>query len=127
MALRVSEMTPEHVGHVHAHGLSTLKGDEEEARAINSVLGDRSHPVPVAAAKSYFGNLGAGGGVVELICSILSLRHERLFPVLNFETPDPNCPLNVVRDADADPGDSALNISFSPQGQASCVLVRKAS
>ena len=50
------------------------------------------------AAKSYFGNLGAGSGMVELIASLLAMQHGRLFPQLNYETPDPECPVAVVAD-----------------------------
>ena len=56
--LKAANVKPEDVGHIHAHGLSTRSGDIEEARAINNVFGSRSKPVPVTAAKSYFGNLG---------------------------------------------------------------------
>ena len=37
----------------------------------------RADEVPVTAPKSYFGNLGAGGGVVELAASVLALREGR--------------------------------------------------
>lgn len=127
MALRGSDMVPGQIGHIHAHGLSTQKSDEEEALAIHEVFGDRTADVPVVAAKSYFGNLGAGGGVAELICSVLALRHGTLFPVLNYQTPDPKCPLRLAVDDRTSPGDSVLNISFTMQGQASCVIARSAS
>ena len=58
----------------------------------------RADKVPVTALKSYFGNLGAGSGVVELIASVLALREGRLPRVLNYETPDPACALAVVTD-----------------------------
>ena len=58
------------------------------------------------AAKSYFGNLGAASGLVELIASLSAFEHGRLFPVLNYETPDPACQLNVVTAADVPPGDT---------------------
>jgi 3-oxoacyl-[acyl-carrier-protein] synthase II len=124
-ALRNSGLSPDDIGHVHAHGLSTGKCDAEEAQAINAVFGRRVNPVPVTAAKSYFGNLGAGGGLVELICSLLALQHDRLFPVLNYETPDPACPIAVVQSDDAKPGDSFINVSVTPQGQASAVIIRR--
>ena len=116
--------TPERIGHVHAHGLSTRTGDAEEAWAIDQVFGGRSEPVPVVAAKSHFGNLGAGSGMVELIASTLALAHGRLFPVLNYETPDPDCPVAAVRDGDTGPGASFVNLSVTPQGQASAVIVQ---
>ena len=83
-------------------------------------------PVPVVAAKSYFGNLGAASGLVELIGSLLALKHGRLFRTLNYETPDPECPVNVVATAMAcPPGDVFINVNISPQGQASAVVVRR--
>ena len=35
------------------------------------MFGQRRTPLPVVAAKSYFGNLGAASGLVELIASLL--------------------------------------------------------
>ncbi len=122
-ALRAAELSPDQVGHVHAHGLSTRHSDVEEAQAIAGVFGSR--PVPVVAAKSYFGNLGAAGGMVELLTSLLALEHGHLFPTLNYEEPDPECPLAVVVDANVPSGDSVLSVNVTPQGQASAVVVRR--
>ena len=113
------------VGHLHAHGLSTRTCDVEEAQAIREVFAARSAPLPVAAAKSYFGNLGAGSGMVELIASLLALQHDRLFPVLNYATPDPECPVAAVRNGDVPPGPSFINLNVTPQGQAAAVMVRR--
>jgi len=124
-SLRKADMKPGDVGHIHAHGLSTRKCDAEEAMAISSVFGDRAEPVPVTAAKSYMGNLGAGTGVVELIASVMALNKDRLFPILNYETPDPDCPITAARSIETPPGDSFLNVNVTPQGQASAVLVRR--
>ncbi|HVX10523.1 MAG TPA: beta-ketoacyl-[acyl-carrier-protein] synthase family protein [Pirellulales bacterium] len=126
-ALREARLSPDQVGHIHAHGLGTRQSDAEEARAICEVFGDQADRVPVTAAKSFFGNLGAGSGLVELIASLLALGNRHLFPVLNYETPDPDCRLNVVRGGAGSPGDSFLNLSVTPQAQASCVLVRSVS
>ncbi|MDX1965333.1 MAG: beta-ketoacyl-[acyl-carrier-protein] synthase family protein [Pirellulales bacterium] len=113
------------LGHIHAHGLGTRECDKAEARAILTGCGaEVGGRIPVVAAKSNFGNLGAGSGVVELIASLLALREGRLFPVLNYETPDPDCPLRVVRDSDTPAGSSVLNLNVTPQGQAAGILVR---
>ena len=123
-ALRDAGATPWAVGHIQAHGLSTRTCDEAEARAIGDVFGGVERPVPVTAAKSYFGNLGAGGGIVELIAGILSLYHDQLFATLNYRTPDAQCPVNVVRET-TKPGDSFLKLSVTPQGQAGALLVKR--
>ncbi|MGD0900098.1 MAG: beta-ketoacyl-[acyl-carrier-protein] synthase family protein [Thermoguttaceae bacterium] len=113
------------IGHLHAHGLSTRSGDRDEARAVHEVFAGRSRPLPVVAAKSFFGNLGAGGGMVELIASLLAMHHRRLFRVLNYESADPECPVAAVTDDSTPPGDLFINLSITPQGQASGVLVRR--
>jgi 3-oxoacyl-[acyl-carrier-protein] synthase II len=126
-ALRDAGRTPADVDHVNAHGLSTTKRDIDESRAIREVFGPLTDQVPVTAPKSYFGNLGAGSGVVELIASVLALRTGRLPRVLNYKTADPACPLNIVRSDDVPPGRSFLNLSVTPQGQAAVLYVAAVS
>ena len=123
--LRSADADIDEVGHLQAHGLSTRSGDAEEAGAIERVFAARGKPLPVTAAKSYFGNLGAGGGSVELIAGLLALRHNRLFPILNYEKSDPDCPIAAVRDGDVSPGDSFIHHSVTPQGQAAAVMLRQ--
>lgn len=122
LALQSAGMRPDEIGHVHAHGLSTIHGDSEEAQAIRDRLGN----VPVVAVKSQMGNLGAGSGMVEMIASILALENNQLFPIANYETPDPSCPINAVTQFGQPAGNSFINLNCSPQGQASAVIIRKA-
>jgi 3-oxoacyl-[acyl-carrier-protein] synthase II len=122
-ALRDANKEPEDVGHINAHGLSTTARDADEARAIVKVFGERAANVPVTAMKSYFGNLGAGSAVIELIGSVLAMREGKLPPVLNFNTPDPECRVAIAA-GDATPaGPSFLNLSVTPQGQAAVLYV----
>jgi 3-oxoacyl-[acyl-carrier-protein] synthase II len=123
--LRDAHITESDVGHINAHGLGTRSGDAEEAAAIRDVFGQHAQGLPVTAPKSYFGNLGAGSGIVELAASALALANDRLFPILNYETPDPDCPIKAVTNGEAKPGSSFLKLSVTPQGQASCLLVRR--
>jgi 3-oxoacyl-[acyl-carrier-protein] synthase II len=114
------------LGHVSAHAMGTTDGDIEEAAALGDALGDYASSVPVVAAKSFFGNLGAGGGVVETIASLLALGEGRLFPSLNYATPDAACRLNVSRgDPPPAAGASFLKLSVTPQGQAAALVVRR--
>jgi 3-oxoacyl-[acyl-carrier-protein] synthase II len=114
---------PEQVGHIHSHGLATIECDRCEAAAITDVFGLRK--TPVTAAKSYMGNLGAGSGLVETITSLWALANNRLFPILNYRTPDPECPILAADPDRHGPGDSFINVNITPQGQASAILVRK--
>ncbi len=122
-ALHDAGRTPTDVGHINAHGLSTTERDADEARAIREVFRARADEVPVTALKSYFGNLGAGSAVVELIASILALRERRLPRVLNYQVPDPACRLEIATDEGVSAGRNFLNLSVTPQGQAAVLCL----
>src|SRR5262249_9447868 len=95
-ALERAGVGPGGIDHVNAHGLSTAVGDAWEARGLQEVFGDGTPPVPVFAPKSYFGNLGAGGGPSELAASLLAAAHGVVPATLNYEEPDPACPVSVL-------------------------------
>ncbi len=122
-ALDMAGAAASKIGHVHAHGLSTVTGDREEAAAMGDALGTAAGSVPLVAAKSHFGNLGAGSGVVECIASVLALRHGTLFPLLNHESADPECPIRPARGGDP-AGESFISSAVTPQGQAGSVVIR---
>lgn len=112
---------PEEVGHLNAHGVSTVEMDRVEAQAIVAELG----AVPVTAPKSSFGHLGAGGGVVELAASILGLERGLVPPTLNYETPDPECPVNVVSTSPlAGRPATAVKVNLCSTGQAVALAIR---
>jgi 3-oxoacyl-[acyl-carrier-protein] synthase II len=108
--------------HIHACAKSETEGDSSEALGISDSLAGRR--VPVAAAKSYFGNLGAGCAAVEIVTSCLAMEHQKLFPVLNCETLDPKCPISVAQ-SDSSAGNAFVSLAYSSQGQASGILVRR--
>jgi 3-oxoacyl-[acyl-carrier-protein] synthase II len=121
-ALEIAGKTPEQVGHVNAHATGTTNGDPVEAQAIRQCLGD----VPVTAPKSYFGNLGAGGGAVEMAASLLALMHGQVPTTLNYQNPDPACPVAVVRDTPlAVSQPSALVLNQSGTGQAAAIMLEE--
>lgn len=105
--------------HIHAHGLSSVQSDAAEAEAIRGMFA--SVP-PVVAAKSYFGNLGAGSAAVELISSCLALQHGKLFSTLNYQQGDAGNELPIAQSGTPS-GDGFLHVSITPQGQASSVLI----
>ncbi|MFL2870300.1 MAG: beta-ketoacyl-[acyl-carrier-protein] synthase family protein [Pirellulaceae bacterium] len=122
-ALAMGGISAADLGHIHAHGIGMPVMDTAEAHAIRNVIGDAD--IPVVAAKSYFGNLGAGSGTVETICSLLSMQSGTLFPTLNAGNTHENCPINVVSTADVPAGECFINVNVTPQGQASSLLVKK--
>jgi 3-oxoacyl-[acyl-carrier-protein] synthase II len=125
-ALADAGIGPDEVDHVNAHGLGTRDSDVREARALREVFGGCKEPVPVFAAKSYFGNLGAGGGTTELAASVLALHHGAVPATLNYEEPDPECPVAVVAGTPrAVRREYVVKVSFTQPGQCAAVVVRK--
>lgn len=120
-SLRRAALQPAEIGHVHAHGASTTAGDAAEALGIADVFGTAT---PVTCLKGACGNLGAAGGIVELIASLLAIRHGQLFPILNCEDPDPSCPISVATRYGIAPGSIVISVNYTPQGQASAVVAR---
>ena len=97
-----------------------MEMDRVEATAIVAELGD----IPVTAPKSAFGHLGAGGGAVELAASILGLEAGLIPATLNYDSPDPDCPVNVVhREPLAGRAGTVLAVNLCSTGQAAAVVV----
>jgi 3-oxoacyl-[acyl-carrier-protein] synthase II len=122
-ALAEAGIGPEDLDHVNAHGLGSREADVTEARGLYAALGDR---VPVFAPKSYMGNLGAGGSVTELAASVLALRHGLVPATLNYEEPDPDCPVIVPTGSPrATSKPFVVKTAFTEMGQCAAVVIRK--
>ncbi len=120
----LGDSDPKSLGHIHAHGLSTPESDQQEAEAIADVFGDPSGQPPVTTAKGNFGNLGAGGGMVETVASLKALGGE-LFPIRNLDNLDDHCPINACVESGIAAGNEFINVNVTPQGQASAVRIRR--
>ena len=124
-ALRRSNLEPDQIGHINAHGKSTQRDDLVEARGYYWGLGDATRRIPVTALKSYFGHFDGGSGAVELAGSLLSLRNETLPATLNYRIPDPRCRLNVVHDGPQPLRNlTALTVNRTAIGQSAAAIIR---
>jgi 3-oxoacyl-[acyl-carrier-protein] synthase II len=120
-ALASAGISSDALGHVHAQGLSTTEGDKEEYGGLRESLGETIDQLPLVSAKSNFGHLGAGSGLVECIASLLALQKNELFLHKNYETQDAECPIRAAIRGDT-AGDSFLSFAATPQGQAGSLV-----
>ena len=116
--LRSGNVTANDIDHVNAHGTSEVEHDAIESGAIHETLRD----VCVTAPKSYFGNVGAAAGAIELAAS---LECDGIPATLNYTTPDKTCQVNVSKAQAPSKSPWFLNLNQSGTGHAAAMLLRK--
>ena len=95
-AIRDAGLTPDDIDYVNAHGTSTPENDKMEYVGCVSVFGERMKILPISSNKSMIGHTLSAAGAVEAIITLLTLQHQRIPPTINYVTPDPAIPLDVV-------------------------------
>ncbi len=95
-ALKDSNLKPEQIDYINAHGTSTPVGDKIETVAIKRVFGDYAYKVAISSTKSMTGHLlGAAGGLESAIAA-KTIETGIIPPTINYEKPDPECDLDYV-------------------------------
>ncbi|MCL6590831.1 MAG: beta-ketoacyl-ACP synthase II [Firmicutes bacterium] len=95
-ALADSQISPQEVSYINAHGTSTQQNDLLETVAIKKVFGEYASKVAISSTKSMTGHLLGAAAGIETIISALALTHNIIPPTINYQTPDPNCDLDYV-------------------------------
>ncbi len=126
-ALVSARVAPGDVDYISAHGTSTVQNDRTEAKALRLMFGDRCDDLPVTALKSMTGHAIAGSGPMETAAAALALYHGVLPPTINYETPDPECPVRVVANqAWERQANVCLKLSYGFGGHNACLVLTRA-
>jgi len=96
VALKDAGLTADDIDYVNAHGTSTPENDKMEYLGCANVFGERMKTLPISSNKSMIGHTLSAAGAVEAVFSILTLQNQRMPPTINYDTPDPGIPLDVV-------------------------------
>ncbi|HEY4308326.1 MAG TPA: beta-ketoacyl-ACP synthase II [Pirellulales bacterium] len=84
------------VTYINAHGTSTPLGDQAETAAMKTVFKEHARDLSISSTKSQLGHLLGASGGVELVLSVLALRHNIIPPTINYHNPDPLCDLDYT-------------------------------
>ncbi len=126
-ALRNSQVSPEEVNYLNAHGTSTPLGDKAETIAVKRAFGDHARNLVVNSTKSMTGHLLGAAGGIEAIFSALAIHHQISPPTINIFDQDEECDLdycaNTARQMKID---VALSNSFGFGGTNATLVFRKA-
>jgi 3-oxoacyl-[acyl-carrier-protein] synthase II len=123
-AIADAGLTPDDIDYVNAHGTGTPENDKMESMGCMAVIGERMKEVPISSNKSMIGHTLTAAGAVEAVMSLLTIRHGRIPPTINYRVPDPAIPLDVVPNEarDAEIG-VVLSNSFGFGGQNTCLIM----
>lgn len=86
-----SDINPETLGYIEAHGTGTKLGDPIEIEAITNVFArytDKKQFCGVGAIKTNYGHLDSAAGLLGLIKAVASLKSKTLLPNINFTSPN---------------------------------------
>ena len=96
MAIRKSGLSPSDISYINPHGTGTQLNDKYETYAIRQVFGDAADGVMVSSTKSMMGHMMGAAGAVEAMVCALAVKHDKVPPTINYQTPDPECDLDYV-------------------------------
>lgn len=125
-ALKSAGIAPSEVSWLNAHGTGTPYNDKTETAAIKLAFGDAAYRVPLSSIKSMTGHSAAAAGGLEAVASVLAMRDNKIPPTINYDTPDPECDLDIVANTTRDARiDVVLSNSFGMGGQNATLVLRR--
>ena len=95
-ALETAQCPSDEVGCISAHGTGTKANEVCEAKAIQKIFGRRTSEIKVSAIKSMIGHALSASGAISAAAAVQTLKTGIIPPTINYETPDPECPLDVT-------------------------------
>lgn len=85
-ALDTAGIKPSDISYVNAHGTGTENNDYTELNGMHQIF---DVVPPYVSTKSYTGHTLAASGAIEAVYSLLSIKHQEIYPSLNWQTPMP--------------------------------------
>ena len=126
MAVRKSGLSPSDISYINPHGTGTQLNDKYETYAIRQVFGDAADGVMVSSTKSMLGHMMGAAGAVEAMVCALAVKHDKVPPTINYQTPDPECDLDYVPNSSREVEvPAALSNSIGLGGHNSTLIFRK--
>jgi 3-oxoacyl-(acyl-carrier-protein) synthase len=97
MALADARIRPSQVEAISAWGPGHKLIDAAEARVIMGVFGKALNEIPVASIKGSIGTPLGAAPAIQVAAAALGQRYGAIPPTVNWEHPDPACPLNLSK------------------------------
>lgn len=123
-ALMDAGMKPADIDYINTHGTSTVAGDPSEIEAINEIF---SAPFPmITSTKSQIGHTVGAAGALELIASLLMMKHSFIAPSINIDNVDEKCVYpNIITEYTDIAFETIMTNNFAFGGSNASMIVRK--
>lgn len=88
---KVSNVKPETISYIEAHGTGTKIGDPIEVEALNLAFNkNNTHDCALGSVKTNFGHTDSASGVIGVIKAALSLKYKKIPPTLHYKKANSN-------------------------------------
>ena len=123
-ALQKSQVSPEDIDYISAHGTGTKLNDKIESKAICSVFGENIPPV--SSIKSMIGHSLGASAAIEAIACVLMIQNNMAVPTANFNEPDEDCPIDCIPNVSRKMKiDNIISNSFAFGGNNSSLVISR--
>jgi len=99
--------------------------DAVESAALFRLFGDRLQDIPTASIKGALGNALAAAGAMQIISATIGMERGFIPPTVNWQFPDPSCPLNLSARARSIRSSVVLVNAHGLSGTNSSLLLRR--
>ncbi|WP_169513067.1 condensation domain-containing protein [Bacillus fungorum] len=92
-AWELAGIEPETVSYIESHGTGTQIGDPIEIKGLTDAFKrytEKRKFCAIGSLKTNIGHLAGAAGIASFIKVVLSLKNKKIFPSLNFHTPNPH-------------------------------------
>ena len=125
-ALDDAGVQPDEIDYINAHGTATTINDMTESEAIGRIFGERGRTIPVSSTKPIHGHALGASGALELVCAINAIRDNIAPPTINWQEPDPKCPVDCIpNEAREMRIDTVMSNSFAFGGINAVLVLRR--
>ncbi|MBI1289302.1 MAG: beta-ketoacyl-[acyl-carrier-protein] synthase family protein [Flavobacteriales bacterium] len=121
-ALKTAGLQPSDIDHVNAHGTGTENNDYTEVHGMTQIFGEIP---PYVSTKSFTGHTLAAAGAIEAVFSFFSIKHQEIYPTLNWQTQMPEFNSKPQTEFSKVRIDHVLSNSFGFGGNCSSLILSK--
>ncbi len=123
LAMANSMLKPEDIDSISTWGPGHAGIDRAESTILQEALGKHLGSVPAYSIKGAIGNPFGAAGAMQVAAAAMGVREGVVLPTVNWERPDPSCPLNLSSKPRWVHSDHVMINAHGISGSNSCLIL----